>query len=108
MFYKIPFGYSSVNISNHLTVFTGKIRVKTSAEELRKSLSHCSEVRIENGSNNCSIITFATTNALANDRIIKDINSILCDLMHKRIDAKYNRSSGPVVVGKIWIDDLPY
>jgi hypothetical protein len=106
MFYKFPFGYSTLNVGNHLTLFTGKIRVKTSADDLRSLLSHCAEVRIETGSNNCSIITFVTTSATVNDRIIKDINSILCDLMHKRIDAKYNRFSEPVVIG--YIDELPY
>ena len=106
MFYKIPFGYSTLNVGNHLTLFTGKIRVKTSADDLRSLLNHYAEVRIETGSNNCSIITFATTSATVNDKIIRDINSILCDLMHKRIDAKYNRFSEPVVIG--YIDELPY
>lgn len=106
MFYKIPFGYSTLNVGNHLTLFTGKIRVKTSADDLRSLFGHCAEVRIETGTNNCSIITFVTTSATVNDRIIRDISSMLCDLMHKRIDAKYNRFNEPVVIG--YIDELPY
>lgn len=72
MFYKMPFGYSCLNVDNKMSVFTGKIRIKTSEKELTSLLNH-PEVSLTQETRDCWIINFATTNAIVNGKIISDI-----------------------------------
>lgn len=94
---KMPFGYKSFLFNNQLAVYTGQIRIKTSEETLVSLLNH-SEVTIKKGQRDCFIVSFVTTNAETNNAIINDIETILCDIMHKRIDAKYNRNIEPTLI----------
>jgi hypothetical protein len=94
---KMPFGYKSFLFNYQLPVYTGQIRIKTSEETLSSLLKH-PEVKIRKGKRDCFIVSFVTTNGETNNAIIKDIESILCEIMHKRIDAKYNRNIEPILV----------
>jgi len=103
---KMPFGYKSFLFNYQLPVYTGQIRVKTSEETLSSLLKH-PEVRIKQGTRDCFIVSFVTTSAETNSAIINDIESILCEIMHKRIDAKYNRNIEPIMVQDV-SDWLPW
>ena len=93
----MPFGYKSFLFNQQLIVYTGQIRIKTSEETLSSLLKY-PEVKIKKGTRDCFIVSFVTTNEKTNNTIIKDIESILCEIMHKRIDAKYNRNIEPILV----------
>jgi hypothetical protein len=84
----IPFGFSKLWIGP-LTVHTGKIRVKCYRFIVECELNGDPNFLFEHGSNDTTIIKFATPDAaLAND-LRKRINAMLAKIMHSRIDAKY-------------------
>ena len=88
---KMPFGYNKFCFDYSLTVFTGKIRIKADYAIITNSLSHCSSLqfKISGNDNQYTTVSFATTCSQTNDHLIAEINTMLCKLMHERIDAKY-------------------
>jgi hypothetical protein len=115
---KMPFGYSSVSLDRKFAIFTGKIRVKESLLNVTKVLSHHPQLTFIEGKNGCTIISYATMCLQTNDFLIQEINTMLANIMHARIDAKYApkvwepkiveydyegfiKSSEPQLVGKI-------
>jgi hypothetical protein len=88
---QVPYGYNTFIIDNLLCVYTAKIRVKlavkdTISEPLRAVLQ---KFTITKGKNDCTIISYAVTSSIENAQNIEMINAVLCEVMHKRIDAKY-------------------
>ena len=89
---KMPYGYNSFCFDYSLTIFTGKIRIKADYLLIADSLKHCTQLQFKMSGNNnqYTTVSFATTCSQTNDDLIKEINSLLCSIMHKRIDAKYS------------------
>lgn len=93
---KTDFGFKTIAIGS-ITIHTGKIRIKTPIGFLQHKLQNYLE-HITITERLCpkhykyySTITFETTSKILNQQLIDAINSILCEMMHARIDAKYSR-----------------
>jgi hypothetical protein len=88
---QVPYGYKTFIIDNLLCVYTAKIRVKIASynpsDELEAVLR---KFTITKGKNDCIIISYAVTSSIENAQNIEIINTLLCDIMHKRIDVKYS------------------
>lgn len=93
---KTDFGFKTMRIGS-ITIHTGKIRIKTSADFLQHKLqNHLEHLVIterfcEKKFKHYSTITFETTSTILNQQLIDAINQMLCQMMHARIDAKYSR-----------------
>lgn len=93
---KTDFGFKTMRIGS-ITIYTGKIRIKSSVDFLQHKLqNHLEHLVIterfcEKKFKYYSTITFETTSTILNQQLIDAINSILCEMMHARIDAKYSR-----------------
>jgi len=89
---KTAFGFKTVTIGR-LTIFTGKIRIKSNAQFLEHKLQNYLEhIRLNEIPKNCAVyttISFETTSGLLNKQLIVAINNVLREIMHDRIDAKY-------------------
>lgn len=88
---KIPFGYNSFCLGHSLVIHTGKIRIKAPIDFIADRLNHCTSLRysISGNHDQYTIISFTTTCFETNEQLIEEINSMLCEMMHARIDAKY-------------------
>ena len=88
---KIPFGYNSFCFDHSFVIFTGKIRIKAPIDFIADRLKHCTSLqyKISGNHDQYTIISFTTTCLQTNDHLIAEINSMLCEIMHKRIDEKY-------------------
>ena len=87
---KIPFGYKTIQLDNLLTIYTGKIRIKADITDLNIALQKYQEyLTFTVGKSYCTTITFCTTNNILKEVLMHEINSVLADIMHKRIDQKY-------------------
>jgi len=86
---KMPFGYNRIVFDHSHAIFTGKIRVKIDILDCHKILGHHPQLQLQEGTNGCTTIKFLTTCHQTNDFLIKEINAMLCKIMHERIDAKY-------------------
>ena len=91
---KLPFGFKSFSIGT-IIIYTGKIRIKSNCSHLMIALQNYSEHLLftETSKNftRYTTITFSTTSVILNQQLISAINSILADIMHKRIDRKYHQ-----------------
>jgi len=87
----MPFGYNSVCLDHTFVIHTGKIRVKADNAFITETLKHCStlQYKVSGNDNQYTTISFATTCSITNDDLIKQINTMLCKIMHQRIDVKY-------------------
>lgn len=92
---KLPFGFKSFQIGN-IVIFTGKIRIKSRKEDLMLKLQNYSEhlsfnesISKKNGFTCYTTITFSVTDYALNKRLISAIRNVMCEIAHKRIDAKY-------------------
>jgi hypothetical protein len=87
----MPFGYNSICLDYTFVIHTGKIRIKAEIDFITKSLNHCSSLQFKpsGNDNQYTVISFTTTCSQTNDHLIAEINAVLCNIMHKRIDAKY-------------------
>jgi hypothetical protein len=104
---KIPFGFKMIQLDNLLTIYTGKIRIKADANDLLNALqNHAEHLTFTEGKNNCTTITFCTTNFLLRTQLINAINQILANIMHARIDRKYNNST--IFTDEMIDDCLPF
>jgi hypothetical protein len=102
---QIAYGFKTISIGR-LTIYTGKIRIKTSAQFLEHKLQNYLEhLSIYDCRNNCATISFEITSAILNNQLIDAINSILREMMHERIDAKYSRRTIEAID---YTDFLPY
>jgi hypothetical protein len=87
---KIPFGFKTIQFDNLLTIYTGKIRIKANGNDLLNALQNYAEhLTFTEGRNNCTTITFCTTNYILRNQLMNAINNMLADIMHARIDQKY-------------------
>jgi len=88
---KMPFGYNSINFDRTFVLHTGKIRIKADYLYVANALGHCSSLQFKPSGNDgqYTTVSFATTCQQTNDFLIKEINAMLCKIMHERIDAKY-------------------
>ncbi len=88
---KMPFGYNSFCFDHSFEIHTGKIRIKAHIDFIANKLTHCPSLRysISGNNNQYTIISFATTCFQTKEHLIEEINSVLCEIMHARIDAKY-------------------
>jgi hypothetical protein len=88
---KLPYGYNTTCFDRTFVIHTGKIRIKADYAFIVDSLKHCTSLQFKISGNNSeyTTISFATTCSITNDDLIKQINSLLCSIMHKRIDDKY-------------------
>ena len=86
---QIPFGYKTIAIDHTHIVFTGKIRVRLDVNYCQEMLGHCPQLTLQESRNGYTTIKFLTTCSKTNDLLIKEINAMLCKVMHERIDAKY-------------------
>lgn len=91
---QIAYGFKTLAIGR-LTIYTGKIRIKTPISFLQHKLQNYLE-HITITEKLCSkhykyysTISFEITSKILNQQLIDAINSILCEMMHARIDAKY-------------------
>lgn len=102
---KIPFGFKMIQFDSLMTIYTGKIRIKAPIDYLREMLQdHLGHLVILEGRNDCTTITFCTTDYKLNVTLIDAINATLATIMHDRIDAKYRkRNYFGVITG-----DLPF
>lgn len=88
---KIPFGFKTIQLDNFMTIYTGKIRIKADANDLINALqNHLEHLTFTEGRNNCTTITFCTTSILLKNQLMNAINQLLAQIMHARIDRKYN------------------
>lgn len=91
---EIPFGFKMIQLDNLLTIYTGKIRIKADINDLRLTLQNYSEhLTFTESKNNCTIISFCTTNYSLRMQLMNAINFTLRNIMHARIDQKYNYSA---------------
>lgn len=87
---QVPYGYNTFTIDNLLCVYTAKIRVKIASYSPSDALEAVlQKFTITKGKNDCIIISYAVTSPIEHIQNIEIINTLLCDIMHKRIDAKY-------------------
>jgi hypothetical protein len=88
---KMPFGYNSINFDRTFVLHTGKIRIKADYAFIADTLKHCTSLqyKVSGNDNQYTTISFATTCSITNDDLIGQINAMLCNMMHQRIDAKY-------------------
>jgi hypothetical protein len=88
---QVPYGYNTFVIDNLLCVYTAKIRVKLAHEnDIHDWYSiPGNRFTIIRGKNDCIIISYAVTSSITNEENIEIINSMLRNIMHARIDAKY-------------------
>jgi hypothetical protein len=94
----MPFGYNSIIFDHTFVLHTGKIRVKSSIGDCFHALGHHPQIKFGQGANECTTISFVTTCMQTNDFLITEINAMLADIMHKRIDAKYAK--------KVWEPEM--
>lgn len=91
---KMPFGFKSFQIGS-IIIFTGKIRIKARKEDLMLKLQNYSEhlsfmeSRSKDWCTCYTTITFSTTDYSLSRRLIGAIRNVMCEIAHKRIDAKY-------------------
>ena len=88
---KMPFGYNSIHFDRTFVLHTGKIRIKADYLYVANALGHCSSLQFKPSGNDgqYTTVSFATTCKITNDMLIMEINTMLCKIMHERIDAKY-------------------
>ena len=86
---QVSYGYNTVVIDNLLCVYTAKIRVKLANEEDINEWFN-THFNIIRGKNGCIIVSYAVTSSIEHHNNITIINNLLCNIMHKRIDAKYS------------------
>ena len=88
---KMPFGYNSICLDRTFVLHTGKIRIKADHSFIVTTLIHCTQLQYKVTGNNSeyTTVSFATTCSQTSDHLIKEINSLLCKIMHQRIDDKY-------------------
>ena len=86
---KMPFGYNSICLDRTFVLHTGKIRIKSSISNCYDAIGHHPQLLLQEGKNDCTIIKFSTTCQQTNDFLIQEINAMICNIMHERIDAKY-------------------
>lgn len=86
---QVPYGYNTFVIDNLLCVYTAKIRVKLANEEDISEWCGLGFNTIR-GKNGCIIVSYAVTSPIEHTQNIETINNLLCNIMHKRIDAKYS------------------
>jgi hypothetical protein len=88
---KMPFGYNSFCFDHTFVIHTGKIRIKAEYPEILNALEHCTSLLIKPSGNEgqYTVISFTTTCLQTKDHLITEINKVLCEIMHKRIDNKY-------------------
>jgi hypothetical protein len=105
---QVPYGYNTFIIDNLLCVYTAKIRVKIASYSPSDALEAVlQKFTITKGKNDCIIISYAVTSSIENAQNIEIINTLLCDIMHKRIDAKY-QPQWQKVENFFEESDLPY
>ena len=106
---KIPFGFKMIQLDNLLTIYTGKIRIKAELDDLMHALqNHADHLTFtqSKGWGTCTTITFCTTNCILKTQLMNAINHTLANIMHARIDRKYNNAK---VFNPEMIDDyLPF
>jgi len=88
---KMPFGYNSFCFDHSFVIHTGKIRIKADYLYISDTLGHHSSLQFKPSGNDgqYTVISFTTTCKETNDFLIRQINELLCKIMHERIDAKY-------------------
>lgn len=105
---QVPYGYNTFIIDNLLCVYTAKIRVKIASYSPSDALEAVlQKFTITKGKNDCIIISYAVTSSIENAQNIEIINTLLCDIMHRRIDAKY-QPQWQKVENFFEESDLPY
>jgi hypothetical protein len=105
---QVPYGYNTFIIDNLLCVYTAKIRVKIASYSPSDALEAVlRKFTITKGKNDCIIISYAVTSSIENAQNIEIINTLLCDIMHKRINAKY-QPQWQKVENFFEESDLPY
>jgi hypothetical protein len=105
---QVPYGYNTFTIDNLLCVYTAKIRVKIASYSPSDALEAVlQKFTITKGKNDCIIISYAVTSSIENAQNIEIINTLLCDIMHRRIDAKY-QPQWQKVENFFEESDLPY
>lgn len=105
---QVPYGYNTFTIDNLLCVYTAKIRVKIASYSPSDALEAVlQKFTITKGKNDCIIISYAVTSPIENAQNIEIINTLLCDIMHRRIDAKY-QPQWQKVENFFEESDLPY
>ena len=83
-----------IQLDNLLTIYTGKIRIKADITDLNIALQNYQEhLTFTVGKSYCTTITFCTTSILLKNQLMTAINNTLADIMHARIDRKYNRNA---------------
>jgi len=90
---KIPFGFKMISIDDRLIIYTGKIRIKAEPDFLMNALQNYQEHLTfvqSKGWGTCTTITFCTTNIVLKNQLMDAINQTLAQIMHARIDRKYN------------------
>ena len=102
---QVSYGYNTVVIDNLLCVYTGKIRVKLANEEDINEWYGLG-FNIIRGKNGCIIVSYAVTSSIEHHNNITTINNLLCDIMHKRIDAKYHPQFQPYL--QVEESDFPF
>lgn len=90
---KIPFGYNSFSFDHTFVLCTGKIRIKAPIEFIADRLKHCTQLKFTESTRDCTTISFTTTCFETNEHLIEEINKMLCEIMHARIDVKYAKKT---------------
>ena len=86
----IPYGYKILHIGS-VTVYTGKIRVKTDDQQGLINQISSQDILAYTGTNSTVIITFSTTDGNTYRNLVNKVNDALYDIMSARLLTKYKQ-----------------
>ena len=92
----VPFGFNTSLVNNILTIFTGKIRLKTDQPVVLST----TDIKVATTRKGYTLLTWATTDVYSHQRNMAEVNRLICNTMVRRIQDKY--------INQYFTDDLPF
>lgn len=105
---RIPFGFKTISLDNLFVFYTGKIRVKGNYEFIVGKLINVPGLVFTKSTRGCVVISYVVTDYTVHNSNIKEINSVLKDLMIERINIKYGDRYSVVEHNTILENELPF
>ena len=99
---KLPFGTRVFDLEGHMTIYTCKLRIKCSLEQVEELMSI---MRVSISRRGYIMISYVTTDVNVHMNNQQAIKHVLATIMHKRIDEKY---FGDVCANAMLVDELQF
>lgn len=105
---KLPFGFKTISLDNLYVFYTGKIRVKADYVFVVGKLINVEGLVFTRSTRGCTIVSYVVTDYNKHTNNIKEINSVLREIMINRIEKKYGDRESVVEHNTILADELPF